>query len=359
VVPEAEPGTGGESVTTVICAHSLERLEETRACVESVLAQAPIVPSIVVVVDHNEALERALRGALDANVRIVPNLGPRGLSGARNTGITQATSSTIVFLDDDAIAPPGWLATLQAAFADPDVLGVGGHAVPIWSGDSPAHFPEEFLWVVGCSYRGLPRTGPVRNALGCNMAFRTQVFAEVGGFDPAIGQLESTPLRRCDETELCIRARRHFPHAEVVMVEGATVEHAVPASRQSFSYFWRRCFYEGVSKALLRRLTDEQALNTERRYATRTLSAAVARDLRAVVTLRDPKTALLRSAWVCAGLLAASFGFVLGAGYYAIRPPTGEPPQVISPDHDALSGPNHGAANRGVPDNDRPQGVAR
>ena len=240
-----------------------------------------------------------------------------------------------------------------------DVLGVGGHAVPVWSGDSPTHFPEEFLWVVGCSYRGLPRSGPVRNALGCNMAFRAHVFAEVGGFDPVIGQLESTPLMRCDETELCIRARRRFPKAEVVMVEGATVEHAVPASRQCFSYFRRRCFYEGVSKALLRRLTDEQALDTERRYATRTLSAALARDVRAVFTLREPKTALLRSAWICAGLVAAGFGFALGAAYYAFRPPAGRPPQVISRSQDAVSGPNHDAANGGVAYNNRRRGVAR
>jgi GT2 family glycosyltransferase len=330
----------------------------TLACVESVLAQVPIRPAVVVVVDHNEPLERTLRCALDSKVRIVPNQGPRGLSGARNTGIRQASGDTITFLDDDALAPPGWLARLQAGLADPDVLAVGGHAVPIWSARPPDHFPEEFLWVVGCSYRGLPRSGPVRNALGCNMAFRRRVFAEVGGFDPAIGRLGSKPLG-CEETELCIRARRHFPEGRIVLVDGATVEHVVPASRQRFSYFWRRCVYEGVSKALMRRFSDERALDTERRYASRTLPAAIGRDLRAVFTWRDPKNALLRSAWVCAGLLAASFGFVLGAGYYAIRPPTGEPPQVISPDHDALSGPNHGAANRGVPDNDRPQGVAR
>jgi GT2 family glycosyltransferase len=342
VVPEAEPRTGGESVTTVICAFSLERFELTLACVESVLAQMPIVPAVVVVVDHDEILERKLRRALDSEVRIVANQGRRGLSGARNTGIGQATGDTIAFLDDDAVAPPGWLATLQAALADPDVLAVGGHAVPIWSGRPPDHFPEEFLWVVGCSYRGLPSSGPVRNALGCNMAFRRRVFAEVGGFDPAIGRLGSKPLG-CEETELCIRARRRFPGGKVVMVENAIVEHAVPPSRERFSYFWRRCLYEGVSKALIRRLSDERALDTERRYASRTLPAAIGRDLRAAGALRDPKAALMRIAWVCIGLASASLGFAFGRVYYALRSPAAEPPRVNTA-NDAVARPGHDVA---------------
>jgi GT2 family glycosyltransferase len=343
VVPETKPRTGGESVTTVICAFSLERVELTLTSVDSVLAQVPHVPAIVVVVDHNEPLERKLRSVLDSEVRIVPNEGPRGLSGARNTGIGQATGDTIAFLDDDAVAPPGWLATLQAALADPDVLAVGGHAVPVWSDRRPDRFPEEFLWVVGCSYRGLPSSGEVRNALGCNMAFRRRVFAEVGGFDPAIGRLGSKPLG-CEETELCIRARRRFPDGKVVMVESATVEHAVPPSRERFSYFWRRCFYEGVSKALMRRFSDQRALDTERRYASRTLPAAIGRDLRAAGALRDSKAALTRIAWVCIGLASASFGFAFGAVYYALRSPAAESPRVTAIAPDAGARPPHAGA---------------
>ena len=332
-------------MTTVICAHSLERFEQTLVCVDSVLAQVPVVPSIVVVVDHNEPLERRLRDALGSSVQVVPNRGPAGLCGARNTGIAHATGNAIAFLDDDAIAPPTWLARLRSALASPAILAAGGHAVPVWSGPPPDYFPEEFLWVVGCSYRGLPQRGPVRNALGCNMIFRAEVFDEVGGFDPTIGQLESTPLRRCDETELCVRARRRFPMSEIVMVEGATVEHLVPRSRQHFSYFVRRCYYEGVSKALLRRLTDERALDTERRYATRTLSAALVRDFRAIVRFRKAGTAIVRSAWVCVGFAAAGIGYALGSVYYAIRAPVGQPPQVTSKPHDAASRVDRGIAS--------------
>jgi hypothetical protein len=52
-------------------------------------------------------------------------------------------------------------------------------------------------------------------------------------------------------------------------------------------------------------------------------------------------------------------GFALGAAYYAIRPPRGQPPRVIGAAHSTVSGPNHDGPNRSVPGDDRPQGVAR
>ena len=38
----------------------------------------------------------------------------------------------------------------------PTVLGVGGAAIPAWETAAPAWWPNEFGWVVGCSYRGQP-----------------------------------------------------------------------------------------------------------------------------------------------------------------------------------------------------------
>lgn len=305
-------GTGAESVTTVICAFSLERFEQTLTCVQSVLDQVPLVPSIVVVVDHNERLERKLREALDSTVRVVPSRGPRGLSVARNTGIEHATGDTIAFLDDDAFAAPDWLATLREVLAEPDVFAVGGHAVPIWSGRAPAHFPEEFLWVVGCSYRGLRRRGSVRNTLGCNMAFRAWVFAEVGGFDPAIGRLGKQPLG-CEETELCIRASRRHPDGVFLYEPRARVHHRVPPQRGRWSYFRSRCYAEGRSKALVARVVGpRRALAAERVYARKVLLRGVGRGLADCVVRRDP-AGLGRAGAIVSGLLITTAGYVVGS----------------------------------------------
>src|SRR5581483_12443163 len=101
--------------------------------------------------------------------------------GARNTGVSVATGSVCAFLDDDAEAAPDWLAWLVKAYADKDVLGVGGAIEPAWQDRRPEWFPEEFDWVVGCSYRGMPViSADTRNLIGANMSFRRDVLVNVG-----------------------------------------------------------------------------------------------------------------------------------------------------------------------------------
>jgi GT2 family glycosyltransferase len=318
--------------TVVICAFSSARLEQTVACVESVLGQDPPPAQVVIVVDHNEALEADLRARLPADVEIVANPGPRGLSTARNAAIARSRGDYVVFIDDDAVAHDRWLARLLSTFEDPAVIGAGGHARPLWAEPPPAWFPPEFLWVVGCSYTGLPEEGAVRNPLGCNMVFRADVFRRVGMFNPAIGRLGSLPLG-CEETEFCLRASRAAPDARIALVRGAEIDHHVPATRATVSYLLRRCYFEGISKALVRRLADRRSLDTERAYLRRTLparvKASVARALEGhLMEGLGPVLAL-------AGAVgAAAVGYLVGVVVFRLRPPAAvaAPPDRVPAD---------------------------
>jgi GT2 family glycosyltransferase len=160
-------------------------------------------------------------------------------------------------------------------------MSVGGTVYPAWVGAPPSWFPDAFLWVVGCSYEGLPtHTGPIRNPIGANMAFRREVFAEVGGFTEGLGRVGRLPLG-CEETELCIRASQRWPHRRHVYEPAAVVRHRVPAGRGQWRYFAHRCLAEGVSKARVSRLVGATAgLASERAYTTQILPRAAARALR-------------------------------------------------------------------------------
>jgi glucosyl-dolichyl phosphate glucuronosyltransferase len=261
-----------------------------------------------------------LRSQLDPTVEVVANDGGRGLSSARNTAVRLSRGDPIVFIDDDAIAHEHWLARLLAAFEDPAVVGAGGHALPAWESEQPAWFPDELLWVVGCSYGGLPATGSVRNPLGCNMAFRATLFERVGLFDPAIGRLGNRPLG-CEETEFCLRAARARRDARLVLVAGAEIDHWVPRDRGRPRYMLRRCYYEGISKALVRRLGDTRSLDTERAYLRGALPGRVASSARTVVTGSDRVAALGRIGAVLGSVGAAAAGYVVGAVVFALRPP--------------------------------------
>jgi glycosyltransferase involved in cell wall biosynthesis len=95
---------------------------------------------------------------------VLENTCPRGLSGGRSSGVGAATGEVVAFLDDDAVAAPDRLEHVVAEYADDRVMAVGGRTEPSSDEPAPGWFPEEFGWVVGSSYRGLPtRRVAIRN----------------------------------------------------------------------------------------------------------------------------------------------------------------------------------------------------
>jgi len=302
--------------SVVVCAHTMRRLDETIACLRAVIGQEQPPGEVIVVVDHEPDLQRELTTHSGLPVTVVANDGRRGLSDARNTGLRFARGAVIAFVDDDAVPREGWLAALVRPFADPQVAVTGGRAEPLWPEAAPRWFPEEFLWVVGCSYRGMVDDGPVRNVIGCNMAFRREALAAAGDFDPNVGRLGSRPLG-CEETELCIRVRRTLPGARVVAVPDAVVDHHVSADRVRPRYFASRCWHEGLSKARIARLVSGgEALSSERTYATRTLPAGVGRAIADGRHAGRRRAAAGRSAAIVGGLTAAALGYAAGATVY-------------------------------------------
>lgn len=299
------------SVSVVICAYTEARWEELVAAVGSVQAQETPALETVLVIDHNPALrDRAAREI--PGVVLVENVEQRGLSGARNTGVRVARGDVIAFMDDDAWAEPGWWSHLADAYADPAVMGAGGAIVPAWERRRPSWFPREFDWVIGCTYLGMPETrAAVRNMIGCNMSFRREAFAEIGGFSHGIGRIGARPLGG-EETEFCIRAQRRWPDRVILYEPAAVVNHRVPAARATVRYFRSRCYAEGLSKAAIAKLVGSgSALSTERGYAVRTLGGGVARDVKDAVR-GEGLAGMRRAAAIVVGLATTTTGYVVG-----------------------------------------------
>ena len=298
-------------IAVVICTYSEGRWNDLVQAVGSVLRQTRPARDLVVVVDHNPGLLSRVRHEFPG-LTAVENWQSPGLSGARNTGLASTNASVIAFLDDDASAAPDWLERLEPGYQDTRVLGVGGFVAPVWQAGRPAWFPQEFDWVVGCSYRGLPEAaGEVRNMLGCNMSFRREVFEVVGGFLSGIGRIGTYPAG-CEETELCIRARRAWPERFFLYDPQVRVSHQVPAGRGTWRYYRTRCYAEGLSKALVAQsVGSTDGLASERRHALRTLPAAIAKDL-AGVALHGDVWGLGRAGAIVAGLGFATAGLLSG-----------------------------------------------
>jgi len=297
-----------ESVSAVVCTHDVARWDALVRAVVSLQRQALAPIEVVVVVDHNPGLLSRVRAELP-EVVAVANDHEQGLSGARNTAVAAARGTLVAFLDDDAEAASDWLELLVATCSREGVLGAGGRVLPRWLGERPAWFPAEFLWVVGCTYEGVPTvSSPVRNLYGGCFCIRRSVFERIGGFRSELGRVGANRMG-CEETELCIRAAQGSDDARFWYEPAAVIVHDVPADRTTWSYFRSRCYAEGVSKARLSQLVGADAgLSTERAYVRRTLPGGVGRGVRDAVTGADAAGAL-RAGAIAGGLAITAVGY--------------------------------------------------
>ncbi|UVJ39576.1 glycosyltransferase family 2 protein [Arthrobacter sp. CJ23] len=299
------------TVSVVICTYTTRRWDQLLDVIESVRDQTVPAQEVLVVTDHNEELYRRLIQIVD-DVTVVRSSGPRGLSGARNTGVALAASDIVAFLDDDAEAAPDWLERLLVLYDDPDVLAVGGRVEPVWDSGRPGYFGEELDWIVGCSHRGMPKVASeVRNVIGANMSFRRYVLRQVGGFNISLGRQGTLPLG-CEETEICIRSRMGAPGSRIVYEPAALVRHHVPAERGTFRYMVSRSWSEGISKAQVSQLVgNKRTLGPERRYVRSILPRAVVSGVRDWGAGRNPQ-GLGRAGAVIAVLACTAAGYVRG-----------------------------------------------
>jgi len=299
-------------ISVVICAYSEKRWHDLLAAAESILQQTLLPGEIILVIDHNPDLLKQVQQHLPGVV-VVENSDAHGLSGARNSGIAVAKGQIVAFLDDDAVATPYWLAAIHEVFTDPRVLGIGGPVMPFWLDKSPAWLPKEFYWIVGCTYRGLPESRQaIRNPIGANMAFRREVFETVGGFRSGIGRIGTWPVG-CEETELCIRARQHWPGRVILYHLDATVLHRVSSDRTRWRYFCSRCYAEGLSKAVIAQYVGiKDALAAEYTYTIQALPQGVIHSLKDALLYHD-LTGFARACVIILGLVVTVAGYLIGS----------------------------------------------
>jgi hypothetical protein len=302
--------------------------------------QSVLASQVIVVVDHNAELLARVRNAF-TGVAVIDNRERPGLSDARNAGLKAATGEVVAFLDDDAVAAADWLETLLSRYSDENVVAVGGAVRAAWRAGRPPWFPAEFDWVVGCSYVGLPTTTTaIRNLIGCNMSFRRRPVLAAGGFQ--VGRVGELAVGcEDDETELCIRLRERRPYDQIIYEPQAVVHHSVPSERSTWSYFWTRCWSEGLSKALVaQQVGQRRALSSETFYALQTLPVGFLRGIRDCM-LSGQVAGLLRAFAIATGLCTTVSGYLAGRLHLrssrpasptsALRPPSILPEDVPSP----------------------------
>lgn len=196
-------------ITVVVCTR--DRSLSLGRCLQA-LTQLDYPQYEVVVVDNCSTQELAVEVVAQSGFRYVREDNP-GLDRARSRGIQEAKHSIIAFIDDDALAAPGWLRGVALGFEDPEIMAVTGLVLPA---EIESQAQQDFEAYGGMS-KGMVARTIRRNALsdrvlfwasnwgvGTNMAFRRALFDAIGDFDVALDV--GTPTSGGGDLEFFYRA---------------------------------------------------------------------------------------------------------------------------------------------------------
>lgn len=185
-------------VPVSIVVATLDRPRDLEICLQALASQVTPRRVELVVVDNNPS-----SGLTPPVVSKFPSVvlvtePRRGLAYARNAGIVASRGEIIVTTDDDVIAPPEWLETLLAPFADAHVMVTTGNVLPLELQTEAQQLFELYgglgrgtqplladrHWTSRFRMQAIPtwRLGATANA-----AFRAQIFRH-----PQIGLMEES-----------------------------------------------------------------------------------------------------------------------------------------------------------------------
>ena len=158
----------------------------------------------VVIVADPAGLDAVQLGGWGDRIKAIPFDEPN-ISVARNLGIAAAAGDVVTFIDDDAVAEPTWLSFLTEPFSNTDAAASGGYVrgrngisfqwraerIDRQGWSHKLELNDDRLHLLEANERWAIKTQ------GTNMAFRRDVLAELGGFDPAFHfYLDETDLNR-------------------------------------------------------------------------------------------------------------------------------------------------------------------
>jgi GT2 family glycosyltransferase len=196
-------------MTATVIVVTLSRPDCVRRCLNCLLAQEPRPDQIIVVDASADDLTKIATAEFPGVVYLKNDNGFGRMTASRNIGLKRATGELIAFVDDDAFARPMWLANLLATYEEKNVGAVGGRACNGLPGEESMGVSE-----IGQLKSNGTLTGnfaadsgqviEVDHVMGCNMSYRRQTLADLGGFRedyPGISGVR-------EDSDMCVRVRQ-------------------------------------------------------------------------------------------------------------------------------------------------------
>jgi GT2 family glycosyltransferase len=232
------PGLRWPRVSVVVCTYNgSATLAET---LEGLAALDYPAYEVIVVDDGSTDSSAAIASEFDCRLISTEN---RGLSSARNTGLSLGSGEIVAYIDDDAKPDPEWLKYLAYTFMSSHHAGVGGPNLAFADDGLIARCVAN---APGGATHVLLSDREAEHIPGCNMAFRRKALEEVGGFDERFHAAG-------DDVDICWRLREHG--LSIGFSPAAVVWHH---RRNTVRGYWRQQRGYGAAEAALERKWPEK-----------------------------------------------------------------------------------------------------
>ena len=169
-----------------------------------------------------------------------------GKCNALNLGITAARGEILALTDDDVLVAPNYIESIRTVFKQYSPDAVQGRVLLDCEGGLPNWMSRRQAAAMGeCDHGDEVLDWNHHTLFGTNMAVRLEAARRIGGFSAELGP--GTAVGFADDSEFSFRLRQagyNFIYAPQIVAR-----HQVPRSRLTRSYFRKRSFRLGRSKA--------------------------------------------------------------------------------------------------------------
>lgn len=238
--------TRGEADDAVVdvCVCTFRR-PSLRQTLESLARQDGAPAFRVIVADNDEqpsaeGLAKLARTELGLDIRYV-HAPARNISVARNACLDAATADFIAFIDDDEVAPPGWLAHMFGRLHEEGLDVVFGPVKARYAKGAPA-------WAVRGDFHSFRpafrANGEIDTGYSSNVLFRRSIAGALR-FEPALG--------RTGGEDTMFFSHLHAAGSRLGFCAEGEVEEPTPLARANLGWLVKRSFRSGQTHARMLR----------------------------------------------------------------------------------------------------------
>ena len=194
---------------TSVIVITLNRPDYVRKCLQCLEMQEPHPDQIIVVDSSKDDVTTAVVAEFPDVLYLRNENGFGRMTTSRNIALKQCIGEIIAFVDDDAFAHAGWLAALLATYTAPEIGAVGGRALNDVPGEATRGVDKIGKLTAFGALEGNFGADPgkilsVDHIIGCNMSFRREVLARLGGFREDFPGISGV----CEDSDMSLRVRK-------------------------------------------------------------------------------------------------------------------------------------------------------